>query len=188
MKILKCKSITMVIGLRKAIKKQQEVFLYNEVDIASILYGEKSPPFNKDVVRRNKIIPAPLNIVGGPIVSVIGDLNFVMVTKEKTAWCTEIREAFVEWLKCKELNAEIHKNDMLIDSKKFSGSTHFVQNGMNCEGFMVAMKNSEELVRQICTKPMEKVPTGLSDYGVTKEEVFEFVDNFTEDWMHRNGK
>jgi lipoate-protein ligase A len=176
----------MVLGLRKAIKKQQEIFLYNEVDIASILYGEKSPPFNREVVRRNKIIPAPLNIIGGPIVSVVGDLNFLMVTKDKTTWCTDIRETFVEWLKFNNLNAEIHKNDMLIAGKKFSGSTHFMQNGMNCEGFMVAMKNSEALVRQICTKPMEKVPTGLEDYGITKNDVFEFVLRFTEEWLENN--
>jgi hypothetical protein len=176
----------MVLALRKAIKKQQEVFIYNEVDIASILYGEKSPPFNREAARRNRLIPAPLNIVGGPIVSVVGDLNFLMVTKDRTTWCTDARNAFVEWLKGKSLNAEIHKNDMILDGKKFSGSTHFVQNGMNCEGFMVAMKNSEALVRQICTKPMEKVPTGLEDYGITKDEVFEFVNNFTEDWIANN--
>ena len=33
-----------------------------------------------------------------------------------------------------------------------------------------------EQIESVCTKPMEKIPAGLNEFGVTREEV--------EEWLH----
>lgn len=37
-----------------------------------------------------------------------------------------------------------------------------------------------DLIKAICTKPMVKVPKGLADYGITQQEVIEFITKFVK--------
>jgi hypothetical protein len=38
-----------------------------------------------------------------------------------------------------------------------------------------------ELIKDVCTKPMEKVPCGLGQYGITTQQVVDWLNEF---WLY----
>lgn len=44
----------------------------------------------------------------------------------------------------------------------------------------IGINTNLEHIKAICRKPMQKVPKGLSEYGITTEEVEEMFLNFCE--------
>lgn len=100
---------------------------------------------------------------------------------------------FVQFLQDKHINAAIVDNDILIDGKyKIAGymKTSLPPNFMQkYEGLQISINVDNELIKNICTKEMRKIPRGLSDYKVTATEVNEWVnqwliDNFHEDFLN----
>lgn len=89
--------------------------------------------------------------------------------------------AFCKYLKDKGLNAVLDNNDILIDNYKVASGCAInlkpdylrtfsaVQISYNCD---------VEMIENICTKPMTKTPKGLSEYGLTKQEIIDFVENY----------
>ena len=47
-------------------------------------------------------------------------------------------------------------------------------------GGIISMNVNLDHIKAICRKPMKKVPKGLSDYGITSEEVEEMFLDFCE--------
>ena len=97
-------------------------------------------------------------------------------------------EDMVQFLEARNINASIEGNDLMVDGKKIVGAvgqplpTPF--DGYSYMGFSISINSDAELIDKICTKPMNKVPGALSDYGITTEEVMEW----TLEWFdkHRN--
>lgn len=92
----------------------------------------------------------------------------------------------VEWLKKKGLNATTNNNDLLIDGKKIIGAISETLPEPYKDwvyfGLSISINSDPDLINQICTKPMIKVPGALSDYGLTTEEVM----NWTLEWFNAN--
>ena len=80
----------------------------------------------------------------------------------------------------KGLNVEWVKNDLLIDGKKFLGDMKTtLPNGLYFYGGHISYRVNLPLIKEICTKPMEKTPTGLSEYDITHEELEQWVNDFS---------
>jgi len=85
------------------------------------------------------------------------------------------------YLQEKGLNAILDNNDILIDDYKvvsgcainlkpdYKRTFSAVQICMNCD---------IETIQNVCTKPMSKTPKGLSEFGITKAEIVDFIEAY----------
>ena len=97
-------------------------------------------------------------------------------------------EDMVRFLEARDIKVSIEGNDLMVNGKKIVGivgqplPTPFDK--YSYMGFSISINSNAELIDKICTKPMNKIPGALSDYGITTEEVMEW----TLDWFdkHRN--
>lgn len=88
---------------------------------------------------------------------------------------------FVDYLKEKGLNAVQENNYILVDDYVVA-----VGFGINLKpdyrrifsGVQVCWKCDVELINKICTKTLPKTPKGLYEYGITQEEIIEFIENY----------
>lgn len=105
-------------------------------------------------------------ILGNPGNIVIGYMG-----EPGTEWRDNFVAYFVDWLKGKGLNAEYTKNDVLVDGYKVCGMCVTRYGRIDYTGGIISLNVNLDHIKAICKKPMEKVPKGLSDYGITTEEV-----------------
>ena len=85
------------------------------------------------------------------------------------------------YLREKGINAVQENNDILVDGYKvasgcainltpdFVRTFSAVQINVNCD---------LELIQNVCKKPMTKTPKGLSEYGITTNEMLIFTNNY----------
>lgn len=124
------------------------------------------------------VYPAFYN--GGTILCNKGDLVFAHFGKPENGWIYGFVDYFVEWLKAKGLNAEYVDNDVLVDGCKVCGTciTRYGRIDYTC--CFICIDIDLYHIKAICRKPMHKIPKGLSDYGITTEEVEQMFLDFCE--------
>ena len=108
---------------------------------------------------------------GGTILANAGDIIFSHLDKPQNGWLSRFANHFVEWLKAKGLNAVLDDNDVLVDGYKVCGLCITRYGRIDFSSAILAVNTNLDDIKRICRKPMVKVPTGLSDYGITTEEV-----------------
>ena len=74
----------------------------------------------------------------------------------------------------KGLNVFLDNNDLLIDGYKTLGDTELKSIYICC----IAIKNNPELIKNICLKPINKIPRGLEYYNISTEEVEKWYLDF----------
>lgn len=68
-------------------------------------------------------------------------------------------------------------NDVLVEGRKVIGHMRMYLGGAcNFYGGHISLTVNLPAIQRVCTKPMEKIPAGLSEFGITREEV--------EEWLH----
>ena len=76
------------------------------------------------------------------------------------------------------------RNDILIDGYKVCGLCITRYGLIDFSSAILAVNTNLDDIKRICRKPMVKVPKGLSDYGITTEEVehmfLDFCSNDTQ--------
>ena len=117
---------------------------------------------------------------GGTIVSNKGDILLAHFDVCDNTWGVTFAEYFVNWLKNKNLNAEFTGNDVLVDGYKVCGACITRYGRVDYTGFAISVNINLDHIKQICRKPMVKVPKGLSDFGITSEEVEQMFIEFCE--------
>lgn len=83
------------------------------------------------------------------------------------------------------LNATRSRNDILIDGYKVASGTAVnlePDYKWTYEAVQISVNQELELIEKICLKPMAKVPKALSDYGITTNDICEFV----REWFNKN--
>ncbi len=108
---------------------------------------------------------------GGTILTEPGDFEIGHWYTHDNGWCKRFAEQFVEWLKAKGLHAEYRDNDILVDGFKVCGTCVTRYGRIDYTGIHIGINTNVDHIRAICKKPMVKVPKGLSEYGITTEEV-----------------
>lgn len=148
----------------------------------SVNYGNLED-INKDFCDANNIIYRFENRGGGCMVLFPGNIithdvyptdNFL----RQHAFCKD----FVDWLATKNILASTNNNDVMIEDKKIIGTVSYVlpEPYLGWTYFLssISINSDTELIKNICTKPSIKTPGALSDYGITTEEVMEWVLNW----------
>lgn len=116
--------------------------------------------------------------MGGTFVINKGDVGFGYVAKGlDNSVMNKVYHKFTEYLKSKGLNAIAQDNDILVDGYKVFGcaSYHFINQDVTHITCHFTMSVDLELINAICTKPMNKIPKGLSEYGISREEIVDFI-------------
>ena len=108
--------------------------------------------------------------LGGTIVGFKDGITLVSFTSRDTPPMWE--EKLTEYLKSKGLDARHEDNDVLVDGYKVSGGfSKWLNSDMQYYGIHISMNTDLDVIRKICTKPMEKIPKGLSEYGFTRSDI-----------------
>lgn len=116
----------------------------------------------------------------GTIVSNEGDVLIGHFYYPENGWYDRFIAYIIEWLKDKGLNAEYVSNDILVDGYKVCGMCITRYGRIDYTGGIISMNVNLDHIKQICRKPMKKVPKGLSDYGITTEEVEQMFLDFCD--------
>ena len=116
----------------------------------------------------------------GTIVSNAGDVLIGHFAQPENGWYDRFIAYFLDWLKSKGLNAEFVSNDIVVDGYKVCGMCITRYGRIDYTGGIISMNTNLDHIKAICQKPMKKVPKGLSDYGITTEEVVKMFLDFCE--------
>ena len=108
---------------------------------------------------------------GGTIVSNSGDVLIGHFAEPDNGWHDRFVAYFVDWLKAKGLNADYVSNDIVVDGYKVCGMCITRYGRIDYTGGIIGINTNLDHIKAICKKPMVKVPKGLSEYGITTEEV-----------------
>lgn len=117
---------------------------------------------------------------GGTIVGNTGDIAFAHFGELDNGWMGRFVAYFVDWLKTKGLNAEYVSNDIVVDGFKVCGLCVTRYGRIDYTAGFICLTANLDRIKAICKKPMKKIPKGLSDYGITTEEVEKMFLNFCE--------
>lgn len=107
----------------------------------------------------------------GTILCNEGDVVVGHFYKPDNGWLGKFCTSLVEWLRGKGLNATIDGNDILVDGFKVCGTCITRYGRIDYTGAFIGIHTNLDHIKAICRKPMKKVPKGLSEYGITTEEV-----------------
>ena len=116
----------------------------------------------------------------GTIVSNAGDVLIGHFAQPENGWYDRFIAYFLDWLKAKGLNAVYESNDILVDGYKVCGMCITRYGRIDYTGGIISVNVNLDHIKQICRKPMVKVPKGLSEYGITTEEVEQMFLDFCE--------
>lgn len=115
-------------------------------------------------------IVVPIDHCGGTIVGFPDSITLFSFTSRKTppTWESDL----VFYLQSKGVNAEISGNDVLADGYKIAGSMNkWINSDIQFYGIHISINCDAERIDKICQKPMAKVPRGLSEYGIKRDDV-----------------
>lgn len=116
----------------------------------------------------------------GTIVSNAGDVLIGHLAQPENGWYDRFIAYFLDWLKSKGLNAEFVSNDIVVDGYKVCGMCITRYGRIDYTGGIISIHTNLDHIKAICRKPMVKVPKGLSEWGITTEEVEEMFLQFCE--------
>jgi hypothetical protein len=114
----------------------------------------------------------------GTIVSNAGDVLIGHFYEPNNGWYDRFIAYFLDWLKAKGLNAVYESNDILVDGYKVCGMCITRYGRIDYTGGIISVNVNLDHIKAICKKPMKKVPKGLSEYGITSEEVEQMFLDF----------
>lgn len=115
---------------------------------------------------------------GGTILANPGDIIFSHLDTPGNGWLDRFADFFTDWLKARGLNAEKEKNDILVDGYKVCGLCITRYGRIDFSSAILSIHINLDHIKAICKKPMVKVPKGLSEYGITTEEVEQMFLDF----------
>lgn len=133
---------------------------------------------NKEFVEANGIKTVRMGNSGGCIVTFPDNLEMGYFSKDVDGTFLErLTNRVVDYLRGKGLNATLDNNDVLIDEtyKVFSTSKANYDGALLFGAIHVSINCDAELVDKICSKPMKKIPKGLSEYSITSDEMLDLI-------------
>lgn len=166
--------------LGNAIANKEECSYSGISDGEVVLKGKNT--INGDYCRKHNIRVENTYNEGGCIIDFEGDIEFGVFKYNGFEIPELIMKKLHEYLKEKGLNVVLDNNDILVDGYK-CGSCSSVNVGdrLIYTGCHISMSVNLEHIKNICTKEMHKVPKGLSEYGITSLEMYNYVNMILND-------
>lgn len=155
------------------ISKQKETCIFCIVDRTVIVAGIKND-VNIDIAKQNNIQILHLQNEGGTIVAAPGTVGLAFFTKDFTGheYRDKVISTVISQLKKNGYEPTLDKNDVLINNKKIMSSSSHRYGDLLFTAILFSINTPDiNLIKQICTKPMKKIPGDLNDYGITSQDI-----------------
>jgi len=153
-------------------------------DKTEVSYGMEND-VNFQYCKEHNIPLLDLKRTGGAIVYFAGNVSWADVRPNNTPnyknQDVEFLFALTKYLKEKGLNATFENNDIMVDGYKVASgcSINIPPNfERTFSSAQICINCDLDTIKNICLKPMTKTPKGLSEYGITTEEIEKFVRNY----------
>lgn len=162
--------------LYQMLKSQGSYAYYCTYDRPAIIIG------NKGGVDEEKAAELGMDIVniyheGSAIVSNKGDVDIAIVSSFKEA--KAIKDKFIEMLQQylteNGYENKMLGNDLLINDKKCFSYGSRIYKDVLYVTMHVSIKNSSDMISQVCMKPCIKQPGGLSFTGLDSDKVIDML-------------
>lgn len=166
------------------LNKENEFFLsYN--DKMYVLVGENND-VNLDYCVKNNIEVINIKHRGGTLVLTENAIGFAHIGKDiDNDFSNSLIDNFVLFLRNKGLDARFNGNDVLVSGYKVASVGKIPYKNKTYFTFQISIDNDPELIKNICLKPMVKIPKGLSEFGISTAEIIEFIKYFVFDYENQ---
>lgn len=136
----------------------------------SVLKGADN--LNEEYCNNNNLNIYKTHQFGGTIINFENDLCVADYQPAHNNFGMRIMEGIKDYLASKDIHSIINENDVLIEGKyKVASYMSTFINGCLYTAIHISIDMNLEIIKNICTKPMKKIPKGLSEYGITQNEM-----------------
>ena len=162
------------------IVNQKHGFAYCVHD-EKLAFVAKTDDVNADACEEYGYTVLDTQHTGGVVVVNKGDMSVVHFGTVGNRGMQDFADYLIERYKERGLNATYEGNDVLIDGYKISGLSATTYGNIQYSTIHIGINTNLDHIKAICKKPMNKVPKGLSEYGITTEEVEQMFLEFCEE-------
>jgi hypothetical protein len=157
------------------IRSDEEGLVVFEPKEVCVLTTQSDPA--QEFAKDSGIKTKRLGNAGGCIVAFPGNVEVGFFSKNlDNDFIERTTSEAIALFKRKGLEVVQDNNDILVDGYKvFSTSKASYNHSIIFCAVHISINCDTDLVRKICTKPMVKIPKGLSEYGITTEEMFDLI-------------
>lgn len=138
---------------------------------------------NFDAIDRFSVRLVQIKHEGGTIVLSPGDVDVGIFTQgyKGDEYRAEIVNKLVALIHKHGGQAEVSGNDVMVDGKKVCGFGSRMFGRTLYTAIHISVGMDLELIKNICTKKMSKIPAGLESLEITTEEVMRIVFDVLDD-------
>ena len=177
--IVKAQSKDAVATIQDFITNQKHGIAYCVHDEKSVFMSDPSS-INAEACAEHGYTVLDTQHNGGVVVVSAGDVSVIHFGEIENDWMRRFAKYLIKRYREKGLNAEFKGNDVLIDGYKISGLSAKQYGEVQYSTIHFGINTNLEHIKEICKKPMKKIPKGLSEYGITTEEVEQMFLDYIE--------
>lgn len=162
--------------------KNRSLYAIIQHENNSVNYGVDEKP-NFECCKEKNITCYDVHRRGGAIYTQAGDVAVAYITTFiDTPFGERFTNDLVEYLVNKGLNAERVDNDILVDNYKVYGwgSNYIAEYNCVLVAIQISLSVDLDTIKEVCIKPMVKEPRGLNEWGITREDIMQFIYQFNE--------
>lgn len=179
MEIMKVKSKYAVATIQDFIANQKYGIAYCVHDEKSVFVATPDD-INGDACAEHGYTVLETMHTGGAVVVSEGDVSVVHFGIPANDWMHRFATYLMDRYKEKGLDTTFVDNDVLVDGYKISGLSKSRYGRVQYSTIHVGITTNLDHIKAICKKTMDKIPKGLSEYGITTEEVEQMLLDFCE--------
>ena len=117
--------------------------------------------------------------LGGAVVCFPGDLSIMELKNGGSNFGHESISAVRDMLENRRISTLIDGNDLMVDGRKCGSWARTSNRGYTQTVVHFSINSDVQTIRELCTKPMVKIPGALSDYGITAEDIWTTIKKHT---------
>lgn len=181
METIELNSRNIIEGFNEIINAKRECAVYGIPDGHFVFKGT-SDLINLEYCEGHQINLLQIPNEGGVIVLSEGDFEIGIFKYNGWDIHTDLIEFFQRELSKTIQNIIVLDNDLIVDDiYKVAGlSSRHLGNNYVYTAMHISVNVDLDLINNICTKEMKKIPKGLSDYGITTDYIKELYLQFTQ--------
>lgn len=179
MGIAKAKSNEALATIQDFIENKKTGIAYCVHDKKSVFITE-TDSINADICEELDYTVLDTRHTGGVVVVSEGDISVIHFGEIGNDWMHNFARYLIERYRDRGLDASFDGNDVLVDGYKISGLSATPHGHVQYSTIHIGVNTNLDHIKAICKKPMVKVPRGLSEYGITTEEVEQMFLDFCE--------
>lgn len=142
----------------------------------SCVWTGQLPTYDPEAVKRHGFETGVGKCLGGTIVNFPDDVSVCVTTWGRSTFGANAAKALGKYLADKGISVSYDENDVLAEGKKVvSWAQAGTISGWYQSVLHVSMNMDVQIVKEICTKEMRKIPAALSELGINAEDVINIV-------------